>query len=180
MKRSIWLSVVVAVVVTALVVAGARSLLVDDPSGDPAADHSTAENVVPDRPDCPAGINLPCLGGDVAGPAKDVTVVNVWAWWCQPCRAELPAVQEFARAHPEYSVVGVHADANAANGAALLNDLGVDLPSYQDTSGAFAAAQGLPPVVPVTVVLRGGEQVAVFAREFTSADELAEAVEGAL
>ena len=68
----------------------------------------------------------------------------------------------------------------AGAGAALLDDLGVDLPSYQDGSGAFAAAQGLPPVVPVTVVLRGGEQVAVFAREFTSADELAEAVEGAL
>ena len=100
--------------------------------------------------------------------------------WCDPCRAELPAVEEFARTHPEYTVVGVHADRNAGNGAALLEDLGVSLPSYQDDSGAFAAAQGLPPVVPVTVVLRGGEQVAVFAREFSSADELAEAVEGAV
>lgn len=180
MKRSIWISVIVVVAVTALVIVGARSLLMDDPSADPAAEHSAAETVVPDRPDCPAGIDLPCLGGEVAGAAQEVTVVNVWAWWCQPCRAELPAMQEFARTHPEYSVVGVHADGNAANGAALLDDLGVDLPSYQDGSGAFAAAQGLPPVVPVTVVLRGGEQVAVFAREFTSADELAEAVEGAL
>ena len=56
----------------------------------------------------------------------------------------------------------------------------MSLPSYQDDSGAFAAAQGLPPVVPVTVVLRGNEQVAVFAKEFTSAEELAEAVEGAV
>ena len=86
-----------------------------------------------------------------------LTVVNVWAWWCQPCRAELPVVEEFARAHPEYTVVGVHADGNAANGASLLNELGVGLPSYQDDAGVFAAAQGLPPVVPVTVVLRGGD-----------------------
>mgnify|MGYP002718612754 FL=1 len=89
-------------------------------------------------------------------------------------------MEEFARTHPEYAVVGVHADQNAGNGAALLEEIGVDLPSYQDDSGAFAAEQGLPPVVPVTVVLRGGEQVAVFAKEFTSAEELAAAVEGAL
>lgn len=177
MKRAIWVSVAVIVAVTLLVVAGARSLLVDDqPTGDPVA----VEKQVPERPDCPAGLDLPCLGGDVAGEAKEITVVNVWAWWCQPCRAELPAVEEFARTHPEYTVVGVHADQNAGNGAALLEDLGVGLPSYQDDSGAFAAEQGLPPVVPVTVVLRGGEQVAVFAKEFTSADELAAAVEGAL
>ena len=177
MKRAIWVSVAVIVAVTLLVVAGARSLLVDDqPTGDPVA----VEKQVPQRPDCPAGLDLPCLGGDVAGEAKEITVVNVWAWWCQPCRAELPAVEEFARTHPEYTVVGVHADQNAGNGAALLEEIGVDLPSYQDDSGAFAAEQGLPPVVPVTVVLRGGEQVAVFAREFTSADELAEAVEGAV
>lgn len=177
MKRAIWVSVAVIVAVTLLVVAGARSLLVDDqPTGDPVA----VEKQVPERPDCPAGLDLPCLGGDVAGEAKEITVVNVWAWWCQPCRAELPAVEEFARTHPEYTVVGVHADQNAGNGAALLEDLGVGLPSYQDDSGAFAAEQGLPPVVPVTVVLRGGEQVAVFAKEFTSAEELAAAVEGAL
>ena len=177
MKRAIWVSVAVIVAVTLLVVAGARSLLVDDqPTGDPVA----VEKQVPERPDCPAGLDLPCLGGDVAGETKEITVVNVWAWWCQPCRAELPAVEEFARTHPEYTVVGVHADQNAGNGAALLEDLGVGLPSYQDDSGAFAADQGLPPVVPVTVVLRGGEQVAVFAKEFTSAEELAAAVEGAL
>ena len=177
MKRAIWVSVAVIVAVTLLVVAGARSLLVDDqPTGDPVA----VEKQVPQRPDCPAGLDLPCLGGDVAGEAKEITVVNVWAWWCQPCRAELPAVEEFARTHPEYTVVGVHADQNAGNGAALLEDIGVGLPSYQDDSGAFAAEQGLPPVVPVTVVLRGGDQVAVFAKEFTSAEELAAAVEGAL
>lgn len=177
MKRAIWISVGAIIAVTLLVVAGARSLLMDDqPSGEPVA----VEKQVAQRPDCPAGLDLPCLGGEVAGEAKEITVVNVWAWWCQPCRAELPAVEEFARTHPEYTVVGVHADQNAGNGAALLEEIGVDLPSYQDDSGAFAAEQGLPPVVPVTVVLRGGEQVAVFAKEFTSAEELAAAVQGAL
>ena len=177
MKRAIWVSVAVIVAATVLLLFGVRSLLIDDqPTGEPVA----VERHMPERPDCPAGLDLPCLGGDVAGEAKEITVVNVWAWWCQPCRAELPVVEEFARTHPEYTVVGVHADQNEGNGAALLEDIGVGLPSYQDDSGAFAAEQGLPPVVPITVVLRGGEQVAVFAKEFTSAEELAAAVEGAL
>lgn len=177
MKRAIWISIGAIVALTLLVAAGARSLLMDDqPSGEPVA----VEKQVAARPDCPAVVDLPCLGGEIAGEAKEVTVVNVWAWWCQPCRTELPVVEEFARAHPELTVVGVHADGNAANGAALLNELGVGLPSYQDDAGEFAAAQSLPPVVPVTVVLRGGEQVAVFAREFNSASELAEAVQGVI
>lgn len=188
MKRTVWASVVAVVALTALVVAGARILLIDDT---PPADNATGESAgassapdVPARPDCPdgaiGGVDLPCLGGRKAGQGKEIAVVNVWAWWCAPCREELPAVADFARAHPEYEVVGVHADGNAANGAALLNDLGVDLPSYQDDANRFAGTLGLPGVVPVTVVLRGGERVAVFAREFTSAGELADAVAGVL
>lgn len=142
------------------------------------------------RPACPAtsigGVELPCLGsadggGSAATPATDqITVASVWAWWCGPCREELPALQEFADAHPEFTVVGVHADRNAANGAAFLTDIGVDLPSYQDGSNAFAGALGLPAVVPITVVFRGERQIATFARPFTDAREIADAVNGAV
>lgn len=149
------------------------------------------------------GVDLPCLGGgnggkaggtsrdeasserDDASPERDdaspvaadhITVVNVWAWWCEPCRAELPALDEFAREHPEYTVVGVHADTNAVNGAALLNDLGLELPSYQDSENAFAGTLGLPGVVPVTVIFRGEEKVGVLGRGFSSSSEIARAV----
>ena len=184
MNKTIGWSIVGTIIVIAGLILGVPHLLSGHPAGDT---HAPTTQAIAPRPDCPLrtvrGVELECLGGE-KGDAEDVdkqkTLINVWAWWCQPCRAELPVVEEFARAHPEYTVVGVHADQNAGNGAALLEDIGVGLPSYQDDSGAFAAEQGLPPVVPVTVVLRGGDQVAVFAREFTSAEELAAAVEGAL
>lgn len=137
---------------------------------------------VPQRPDCPAGavagVELECLGGAAAGKPADegVSVVNVWAWWCEPCRAELPLFDALAKAHPDVRVVGVHADGNAANGAALLGDVGVDVPSYQDGENAFAGALGLPAVVPLTLVLRDGQQVGLFPKEFHSLEELEEAV----
>ena len=107
-------------------------------------------------------------------------MVNVWAWWCEPCRAELPYLQDVAEAHPDWQVVGVHADKNAGNGAAFLNDLGVELPSFQDSDNKFAGELGLPGVVPVTVVLKDGEVRKQFAQPFSSAAEIEKAVEEAI
>ena len=107
-------------------------------------------------------------------------VVTVWAWWCEPCRTELPFFQDLARSHNTWNVVGVHADSNAANGAALLGDLGVDLPSYQDSDGTFAGTLGLPGVIPITLVVRDGDVVEKFVKPFTSAEELDKAVEEAV
>ena len=136
------------------------------------------------RPKCPegplAGVDLPCLGAAGTAAAKNVQIVTVWAWWCEPCRAELPFFEDLARAHPTWNVVGVHADANAANGAALLSDLQVDIPSYQDDDGAFAGELGLPGVIPITLVVRDGTVEEKFVKPFDSAEDLEEAVEEVL
>lgn len=191
-----------AVVLTAAVITGVVVLL---RGGSTGAEHTVSEasgtasgvDSAPDsagipgaeqRPDCPGegvgGVRLPCLGGRAGAAAlpsaTDVTLVSLWAWWCEPCREELPLLQGYADAHPEVQVVGVHADANAAAGVALLNDLGVRLPSYQDSEGVFAGQLGLPGVVPILLVYRGGEQVGMFARPFASASELETAVAGVL
>ncbi|MCQ4622608.1 TlpA disulfide reductase family protein [Corynebacterium sp. CCUG 70398] len=200
MKRSVLISVLAILAATALVVVGAVSMLRGQlgsnsaaPEGEEGAgERSTVTNTVSEieagsRPDCPTGtvggVELPCLGATSADGAvadDQVTVVSLWAWWCEPCREELPALQEFADAHPEYSVVGVHADGDAQAGAALLDELGVTLPSYQDTENLFAAQLKLPPVVPVLVVLRGQETAGVVPTPFTDADDIAAAVEEVL
>jgi len=47
---------------------------------------------------------------DVASLKGKVTVLNVWATWCPPCRAELPSLQQLAAhyaAAPDVAVVCV-------------------------------------------------------------------------
>lgn len=202
MKKSIWVSVVALVAVTVLVIVGAIALL-SDGSAEPSASPETtsASGVagkapggvdkqlprfdVAARPDCPAGgvggVDLPCLGGETTEQERaDVTVAVVWAYWCPPCREELGMIDEFAAAHPEWEVLGVHSDPNAAAGADLLNELGVKMRSYQDDAGKFAGLLGLPPVVPVTVVFAQGAPVGIFPDTFTSPEDLEAAVESVI
>lgn len=145
------------------------------PEGDAAGERAD----VPARPDCPgatvAGVDLDCLGGtesDGEVSQGTPTVVNVWAWWCAPCREELPVIAEYAAAHPDHRVVGVHADADGARGAALLEELGVDLPSFQDDSGAFQGGLSLPAVVPVTLLVEDGQVKKTLVKPYTSLAEL--------
>ena len=108
-------------------------------------------------------------------------VLNLWAYWCAPCAVELPAMAEYQRrAGGDVSVVTVHQDENEAAALARLADLGVRLPTLQDGQRRVAAALGVPNVMPATVVLRADGSVAkILPQAFTSADEIAAAVENA-
>lgn len=208
-KKSVVLSVVVAIVLTIGVILAAMSFLNDD-SADISANGTAEETLpsettndeelgegasasnVPERPDCPAGpvagVELPCLGGETmdgsAAGAKTtdegVSIVNIWAWWCEPCREELPYLEQVAQSHPEWNVVGVHADRNAGNGAAFLNDIDVNLPSYQDDSNLFAGTLALPGVIPITLLVVDGEVTERFIQPFTSAAEIETSITEAL
>jgi thiol-disulfide isomerase/thioredoxin len=129
------------------------------------------------------GITLECTGDgtsvDVAKALADrTTVLNLWAYWCGPCREELPAMAEYQqRVGPDVTVVTVHQDENETAALSLLAELGVRLPTLQDGRRLVAAALRVPNVMPATVVLRADGSVAeVLPRSFASADEIAAAV----
>lgn len=147
-----------------------------------------------DLPPCPAprsgagppllrGITLECAGDgamvDVAeAVAGRVVVLNLWAYWCAPCAAELPAMAEYQRRMGSaVTVLTVHQDENETAALLRLAELGVRLPTLQDGRRLIAAALRVPNVMPATVVLRADGSVAdVLPRSFTSADEIAAAV----
>ncbi|WP_296107329.1 TlpA disulfide reductase family protein [uncultured Corynebacterium sp.] len=160
-------------------------------STDTASTSSEASGNSEDANSPLGSVTLPCLGNSAskadAQPlgrnlAGKPTVINLWAFWCQPCKKELPIVDKVAQSHPEWNVVGVHADKNGEAGVGVLSDLHVDhVASFQDSGGDVARALSLPSVIPITVVLKADGDVAkVYPQTFTSTSELESAVTTAL
>jgi thiol-disulfide isomerase/thioredoxin len=147
-----------------------------------------------DLPRCPAAGSGPgpaALHGVTAecaadGSAVDVAralagrrvVLNLWAYWCAPCMAELPAMAEYQRrVGSDVLVVTVHQDENETAALLRLAELGVRLPTLQDGRRRIAAALRVANVMPATVVLRSDGSVAqTLPRAFASADAIAAAV----
>ncbi len=110
----------------------------------------------PALPDGLPDITLACLdpgsGVDevrLAGVRGKPMVLSVWASWCEPCRAELPAVAEVERAAGgSVRFLGVDVEDTAADGQALAAALSVRFNSVQDPDGATKQSLGWigPPI----------------------------------
>lgn len=131
-----------------------------------------------------AGVAVPCLGapGQVdlgAALAGRPAVLNMWASWCAPCRAELPALAEYAARPGAVAVLGVDVRDDPRAALRLLSDLGVTLPSVSDPDGALRAALDIPPPLPLSYLVRADGTVSRVDPPvpFGTADEVAAAVE---
>lgn len=109
---------------------------------------------------------VPQLEGGSAGLASyrgRVVVMNLWASWCPPCRAEMPDLQRLYAAYRSKNVVvlGVDQGESAQRVSAFAASLGIHYPILLDQEqqyGRVYAALGLPTTVVVDangVVARG-------------------------
>jgi cytochrome c biogenesis protein CcmG, thiol:disulfide interchange protein DsbE len=82
-------------------------------------------------------------------------VINKWASWCEPCRAEFP-IFEHASANLGRRVAFIGLDsgeAGRANALAFLRSHPVSYPSYYDPSGALGEQITFSSFTPVTVFI---------------------------
>lgn len=52
-------------------------------------------------------------------------VLNLWASWCPPCRAEMPAINTSSSRHPEITFVGVSVKDTAEEARAFVDEIGI-------------------------------------------------------
>jgi cytochrome c biogenesis protein CcmG/thiol:disulfide interchange protein DsbE len=145
-ERLLWTTVVVLpvfAVVAALLVVRSYSSGPSVPNGAVIEDF-VATPVAEDRP--APSFDLPSLTGtgstSLARFRGHVVVLNLWASWCDPCRAEAPALEQVSKGNRDVVVLGVdHRDAHG-DAIAFRGRFGLTYPMVSDPKGSVASAYG--------------------------------------
>ncbi|WP_018217498.1 TlpA family protein disulfide reductase [Salinispora vitiensis] len=107
-------------------------------------------------------LTLACFTGgapvelhQIRGPA----VLNLWASWCAPCRAELPAFQRLSeRAEGQLTVVGVNMRDTRSGAQSIGEDFGVRFPSLIDQGEALQRSLGRK-AIPMTILVDANSRI---------------------
>lgn len=92
---------------------------------------------------------------DIDGPA----VVNLWATWCAPCRAEIPAFESVHQVRgEEVRFVGINIGEDGDRAAEFLDEVGATYDQFLDSEG-FVVTELRTSTMPTTLVLDAGGEV---------------------
>ena len=107
---------------------------------------------------------------DLGSRRGNVVVLNVWATWCPPCRAEMPALDAFYRQHHDdgVEVIGLSADDPRDRKSVVKAMQGLSYPAAL-ASDAKVDGFGSPTTLPMTYVVGSDGIVAAILKPGKSA-----------
>ena len=158
-------------VVPGLVIVAAAALLallgfgVAHQGSDSSIDAAVRNGHLPMAPS--ANVALPVLGA--AGSEKlanlrgKVVVLNVFASWCDPCKAEAPILEQEQRTlkAQNATILGVTYLDNSSDSARFVRDNHITYPVIRDVNGNFVRSFGTTGVPETFIINRHGRIVAV-------------------
>lgn len=158
-------------ILPSLVVAAAVALLalltygVSNQGDNTSIDAKVAKGAFPAAPS--SRVALPVLGSKRTETLADfrgkVVVLNVFASWCQPCRAEAPilANEQKQIAGKNATILGVTYLDNSSDSEQFVKQEHVTYPVLRDVSGSFVRSFGATGVPETFVIDRNGDIEAV-------------------
>ena len=118
-----------------------------------------------------SGKNYTFSGGQVA-------VVNVWATWCAPCRAEAPTLKALSEKYTDVAFIGILTRDNPVNAEAFERRFAIPYPTLIDDSVLIGFRKSLPAnAIPSTVVIDKNGNVAARISGQVTVASLSEVIE---
>jgi cytochrome c biogenesis protein CcmG, thiol:disulfide interchange protein DsbE len=114
------------------------------------------------------------INGNKAAIGKDgkVTVINFWATWCPPCRAEFPELMKFSQANKNIvQFYSVNLQENNDKIVDFLNKEGYSLPVFLDKDGQISKMFRIT-AIPTTIVVDSDGIIRYRKSGAVTADEL--------
>ena len=105
----------------------------------------------------------------VAGPGE-ARALNLWATWCAPCRAELPAFDAVAARTDDVAIIGVNVGDTGDDAAELVAELGLSFDQVLDPNAAVQRALKITGMPATIFVSAEGDVLDVHNGELTEAE----------
>ena len=155
----------IAVVVAIVALLGLLAYGVRSTAPDAGIEQALASGERPKAPD----LRLPHLDGRGQASLADfrgqVVVLNYWASWCDPCRAESPLLERWHKRLSERggTVLGVDVMDVSSDARAFVREFGLSYPMLRDAEGATQRSFGIV-AYPETIVLDRAGRIAALRR----------------